>query len=629
MDPENLKIERRVTAVAKRNLVTRQQLLEQSGVNSDLCKNCLLKYQDEQGGMHWPKCSLGYDVQVGLDTKSGVLNNLSEDEKNIYKCSKDPVLWSKLMLDYTPRWYQEELLRCSAQKIVVRAGRRIGKTDSLAVKILYLMYTKPFKGESDSYKVLIICPYERQVNLIFDRLRELISKSPLIKDSILRDIHNPQRIEFTNGSICEGVPAGVRTGAKADQVRGKDADFIALDEADFLDEGSIESIMAIFASHKDCLLWASSTITGNRSFFYDWCTNKKLGFKEFRFPASVSPNWTEETELFYRQTYSEAAYKREFDVEFSEADDGVFLNKYIDKSLFDYGYNQCSRVANNLYVMGVDWNSTGKGTHIVVTEYDIRSHRFKLVFKEVVDGAEFTQTLAISRIIDIDFNWNCDYIYVDAGFGSTQIEDIKRYGLKNPSSNLSTKIKPVDFGSKTNIRDPYTGKMIKRHTKPLVVELAARRVESHQCMFPKSETQTGHLIDQMRSFKVKRYGRDGQPVYTDDNDHTLVAWMLSVFGLIYEFSDLTKFTPVTTVRFLQPASAPKSEGNNEVVDTVKKSRSEKERLKPMPRWVDVAKPGMNSTLSSLDHVNNATAAERRRRIHGGRIEPNRWKRKTF
>lgn len=625
-------IERKVKANAQKNYVERLTSLKESGVDSALCKGCLHFYMATQDGLHWPKCKLGYDVQVHLAEKQGRLKSLSPDEIQIYKFSRDPVRWAQLFLDYTPRWYQEELLQCSAQKVVVRAGRRIGKTDALVVRVLHSMFTKPGKDSNENYKVLVICPYERQVNLIFDRLRELISRSALLKDSILRDISNPQRIEFNNGSIVEGIPAGVRTGAKADQVRGKDADLIALDEADYLDEGSIESIMAIFASHEDCRLWASSTITGNRSFFYQWCTVKRLGFKEFVYPASVNPNWTAETELFYKQTYSEAAYKREFDVIFSEADDGVFQHKYIDKSMADYSYADCFRHPKNLYVMGVDWNSTGRGTHIIINEYDLVTNQFKVVLKEVVDGSEFTQHLAISRIIDLDQKWNCHFIYVDAGYGATQIETIKQYGMRNQLTGLAQKIKSVDFGSKTEIRDPYTGKMIKKATKPLVVELSARRMESYQCILPKAESVAGGLIDQMRGFKVKRYGRDGQPVYTDDADHTLVAWMLSIFGLIYEYSDLTKFSAVTAVRFLS---------NNGAVDTnldergrVKpKTREEKELKTPIPRWIDPKSDSTHRTAGDVIGMDVHKRIEHRRRWEGGSDGPRgqlpKGKRKKF
>lgn len=492
-------------------------------------------------------------------------------------------------------------------------GVFVHNTDALAVRVLHSATTKPTKRTDERYTVLIICPYERQVGLIFDRIREFIARSPALANSVTRDVHNPERIDFSNMSSIIGIPAGVRTGAKADQVRGQDGDLIVLDEADYLDEGSIDSIMAILSSNPDCQLWASSTPTGNRSFFYKWCTEKQLGFREFHFRSKDSPSWSDEVELFYRQTYTEAAYKREFDAEFGDTSEGVFQNKYVDRSIYDYELDGCTRTRNNLYVMGVDWNSTTYGTRIVVTEYDLSSYKFRLVDKAVIDANEFTQRKSIEKIIDMDSFWKCDYIYVDAGYGATQVEDLKSYGIAHPKSKMATKIRPIDFGSKTLIRDPFTKELIKKHTKPLVVEMAARRMESGQCILPRSEDSSNGLIGQIRGYQVLKYGRDGQPIYSTENEHTLVAWMLSIFGLIMEFTDVAKVSNATTVRFVAQEGMPqigsKGERDNDKADR-------KKRLTAPPRWV-VTNNTNDTTLQRLSQVQNVKKAETHRRINSG------------
>lgn len=608
---------------ARERLVNHTAKYNESGCNSALCKTCLLKYRDTESGLLWPQCKMSADVQVERQKRFGLLDKLSPEERMVYQYTRDPVIWAKVMFDYEARWYQMELLRCTSQKKVARCGRRVGKTDALAVKILHASYTKPGRKPNERYTVLVICPYEKQVEVIFRRIREFIGQCPELKNSIKRDVANPHQIEFDNMATIIGVSAGVRTGAKADQIRGQDADFLALDEADYLDEGSIESILAIFASKSDCILWASSTPTGARSYFYKWCKNKSSGFREFHYPSSVSPDWTPETELMFREQYTEAAYNREFMAEFGEEDAGVFQHRYVQRSLYDYDIETYQKDPNNLYSMGVDWNSTGFGTHIVVTEYNTSSHKFRVVAKEIIDVSEFTQMAGIEKILQMDSYWDCEFIYVDAGYGTTQVEFLKKYGLDNPRSRMGKKLKPIEFGGKTQVRDPYSQEIVKKHTKPLIVELCARRLESLQVEFPTSEDGARGLVGQVRVFRVEKYGRDGQPIYSQGEDHTLIAWMLSVFALIMEFTDLAKITPTTRVAFTGSGGG----GDHDALgaDLKKQKKARAQRLAVKPRWLEAG--GSSPSLNRLSEHSNMQRAESnmRRSGRGGTLPPARRK----
>lgn len=610
----NVDVQRSVRESARKRLNEYISRFNKAKPDNPLCRKCMACYKTDHGGYLWPQCKLSTDTQLKLDELEGRMEQLSEEDQMIYKFSKDPVLWARLMFNYKARWYQEDLLRCSSPKKVVRMGRRSGKTDALAVKILHCAWTKPDKNPGERYTVLVICPYERQVSLVFDRIREFIAMNDDLKNSIDRDVSNPQRIEFTNMATIVGIPAGVRTGAKADQVRGQDADFLALDEADYLDQGSIESIMAIYASNPGCILWASSTPTGARNFFYEWCIKKTLGFKEFHYPSSVSPTWTPEIEMMFRQTYTDAAFAREFLAEFGEEDAGVFQHKYIQMSFENYDLDDCKPRPNTLKVMGVDWNSTGSGTHIVITEYDTDTDKFRLVCKEIVDVSEFTQQKGVDRIIRLDQKWNCDFIYVDAGFGSTQVELLHKFGMEHPKSGLAQKVKAIEFGSKTQIRDPYSKQLIKKHTKPLIVELAARRVESLQCVFPEDEDYPRGLIGQMRGFVVEKYGRDGSPIYSQGEDHTLVAWMLSIFGLIMEYTDIQRAIHACRVRFVNRKNVEERK-IDEPGSTMTGERTA--NVFASPRWVENTGPSNDRTLNRLGHAKTSQRQEKRSRLRQG------------
>ena len=117
---------------------------------------------------------------------------------------------------------------------------------------------------------------------------------------------------------------------------------------------------------------------------------------------------------------------------------------------------------------------------------------------------------------------------------------LRKYGLENPNTGLVHKVKGIYFGDMMEIRDPLTKQKVKKHMKPFMVNLAARRLEDGQIILPESEDIKNGLVGQIRDYTVIRTTALGQPIYSDDNDHTIVAWMLSILAATIEFSDINK-----------------------------------------------------------------------------------------
>lgn len=151
------------------------------------------------------------------------------EELALIELLKDEVKWAAAELGWEARWYQAEILHCQHNRIVLRCGRRIGKTDCALVRVLHRAFTKPGRAIDESYVVLILTPFESQIDLIFKRLRELIHKSKLLSASVVGDTRNPQEIRFANGSRISGYTTGSRSGGGAANVRGQRADFLYLD----------------------------------------------------------------------------------------------------------------------------------------------------------------------------------------------------------------------------------------------------------------------------------------------------------------------------------------------------------------------------------------------------------------
>ncbi len=487
-------------------------------------------------------CSL---IKESLDIVPGAEKELNEDEINFVNFLANIKQWTELEFKWTPRWYQDVMLKCTALRKVSRCGRRIGKTEAICIRMLHYAYTH------EDIIVLVVAPYKNQVGLIFDKLDMFLGKSDSFAASIRRNTKNPYRVQLHNGSKILGFTAGTRTGSKSTGIRGQDAHVILIDEADYLSTSDFEVILAIQASRPDVEIWASSTPTGRRDMFWRFCTEPELGFKEFHFASSMSPSWTKQTERLEKAQYSAQGYLHEFEAEFGDEAEGVFLEKFVDAALKDYKMDSLRKNADSLYTIGVDWNTAGNGTCIVVTEWNRNLNggigAFRLVRKKIITQLEFTQVRACEEIIRLNSEWNPAAIYVDQGYGHTQIEMIRKYGLENPKTGLASKIKGIYFGDRMEIRDPVSKQIVKKHMKPFMVNLAARRLEDGQIMLPESEDIKNGLVGQMRDYTVIRKTALGQPIYSDENEHSLIAFMLSILAATAEYSDMTKQNRIVNI----------------------------------------------------------------------------------
>ena len=168
------------------------------------------------------------------DALQSKLNKLSQAEQAMLRLISDPVLWVEATLRNPEpgkgdqpiklRPYQANILRHPSKRRVCRMGRRTGKTSSMVMHIIWYAYT-----HRDS-KQIIATPYQSQIDLIFDMIRQYIKSAPGLSSSIVRDIKNPSKIELSNGAIIRGFTAGTKNGDSGASLRGQAADWIYLDE---------------------------------------------------------------------------------------------------------------------------------------------------------------------------------------------------------------------------------------------------------------------------------------------------------------------------------------------------------------------------------------------------------------
>ena len=437
------------------------------------------------------------------------------------------------------RPYQAEMLQCSSKYKVYRIGRQAGKTEVMCIAILHAIFTHK------NFRCVVVCPYDAQVELIFERLRIMIDGNANLSNSVKRKVKKPTHtIELHNGSVVIGFTAGTKSKQEAGASRGQPANMLVFDEADYLSAGDLDAALMTIANFPEATVWMSSTPTGKRDRFYETCRSPL--YREFHFSSHVNPNWDEAKDAFAKNQLTVDGYKHEVLAAFGEQEEGVYQSHYIEAAQGEYKYGDYKPNPNWVYMMGVDWNDVKIGTTICVIGYDPLSNMLRVVEKVVMNRSERTQLSACQRIAELNRLWAPCSIYVDRGFGTTQVEILHKFGwdaLKtdgphSPNARLREIVKPYDFGGNVEIRDLFTKQPIQKKAKPFLVENSVRRFEQGMFQYSKfDEVLTKSLL----GYIVKRVSATGIPIYEEQDlqagDHWLDAVNLALVAFTLEKTD--------------------------------------------------------------------------------------------
>ena len=513
--------------------------------------------------------SLLVDEPFEIDEDLLDLGVSAEQQRQIH-VAKDPCVWARQFLSAETRVYQTLILRDPSLRKVLRAGRRLGKTFSMAVYLLHYSYT-----HKDG-RCLVIAPMKSHVELIYQEILRLASKNEIVMNSITRKVTSPQfMIQFSNGSTIRFFTSGMRSGGKSDVARGQEAHVIVLDEMDYMHADDLDALYAMLQKtaedQPDKVLIGASTPTGRRERFWEWCRSSR--FKEFWFPSYCNPYFSKDQEDEFREQYSEIGYRHEIEADWGEDAEGVYPRKYVDKAFIEPSWNYDPEMtsARSFHTIGVDWDKYGAGTNIVVLEVcsdtyeDPRfRNKVKLAYREEIERSEYTLTKAVSRIVELNDIFMPKHIYVDRGYGEVQVELLHKYGVENPISGLKTKVKGVSFSETIDIRDPYTKQLVKKEIKPYMVDNLRQYLEKESIVFPGKDDE---MFMQLISYVVVRTTQTGRPVFEAGGsavDHAHDALILALLSITQNYSDLHKARFATnTESFSNTFFMPKPSGSEE------------------------------------------------------------------
>ena len=490
------------------------------------------------------------------------------DQVKLAKIMKDPVAWAQAFLrtfnpqtgriePWKARWYQVEMLQDQSKKRVYRCGRRTGKTETMVVESLFHVCTKK------NFRVLIITPYENQVPLAFMRLNELIKESPVVSSMVLSNTKNPYMIKMNNESAILGFTTGASSGGGAASIRGQRADLIVMDEVDYMGEADFDSVMIIAGERPEIRTVMSSTPTGKRSKFYQACTDPKMGFIEHFHPSTHNPNWNDEMEAEFRATLSEQGYVHEVEAEFGVQNTGVFDKDRVDeaKEFYNYAYAPLDYYQeaaikrgdieppemllydrrhpapySRFRTIGVDWDKYEETSSIIVLEFNERLKRFMILKAYSVPRSEYSYDMAVKTIIELNEIYKPAMIYCDRGAGEYQIEALCIHGKNHPETRLHEKVKGFQFSQKLDIQNPVTGEITKEPLKPFMITQLQIAFERNQLIISKYDEK---LYKQLIDYEVVKRAQNGNPIFTDVNEHFIDALGLAYLAMTLTFKELT------------------------------------------------------------------------------------------
>jgi intein/homing endonuclease len=426
-----------------------------------------------------------------------------------------------------------------------------GKTDSVCVEICYYLFTEP------GIKILVAGPQKSHTEEIITRVRDFIKSNLALQRMVTRDVSAPwYEIKVSHGkhgtSRLRGFAAGTKGKDAAVGIKGQDADRIYLEEMDYIEETSIrKTILPILHTTPNTSLIGFSTPSGFQTPYYRLCEENPM-YKEFHYTYKVIPHWKEiEAE---RASFTEDDWTHEYLAEWGSSETGVYKPEYIDRALEVYEYNTMPRSFTWRYCIGTDWNEK-HGTEIVVLGYNKTSGRFKIVDAVLVPKSDFTQLSGIQKLLDMNRQWKPDFIYIDAGNGSTNYEllmktasEQRRPDGDRDTAKLVNTLKKYDAGSSIPIKDPITNEDRKVPAKPFMVNASVRLFEQNQINISAADQI---LEKQLRNYIIDRYTPTKTPVYSLENpsvgDHRLDALNLAIVAFHLEFNDLHTVNVITDV----------------------------------------------------------------------------------
>ncbi|MHC1602262.1 MAG: phage terminase large subunit family protein [Methermicoccaceae archaeon] len=213
-----------------------------------------------------------------------------------------------LMADITPYPYQRAILEDSSRRLVVKAGRQVGKSTAVALKALH---TSLFPSKT----VLIVSPSQRQSTEILRKVRGFASHAGIPTE---RD--TATELELPNRSRIVSLPASEHT------IRGYCAHMLIVDEAAFVPDELLDAIRPMLAATNGTLVLLSTPFGKGSYFERAW---HDPSFSHHDIPATQCPHISESFLASEKEHMPSNTYQQEYLAQFVDAQASVFPHSLV------------------------------------------------------------------------------------------------------------------------------------------------------------------------------------------------------------------------------------------------------------------------------------------------------------
>ena len=466
----------------------------------------------------------------------------SLDEKRLYKILTDPVRWGEMFLhnrDGSVRKYwdhQKKDLRCKSDNIIHQDGRDVGKSVCIVTDVLHYAFTT--RGGSG----LVAAPHQGHLDTLIDEFEVQLGENPELMSAIavnrsgnLAITRKPYfKAQFVSGTVIHFRPGGDYGKAFRSLHVGR----VWVDEAAWLPEQAWRAVRQCLNAGGRFRIYSNPN--GLRDSTYYRLTKEQKRWKQFHWPSSLNPNWSDERESELADFYGgrdTPGFQHEVLGEHGRPSYGAFNHEQFKlcQKIYD-GYrvvlvrgeelsdcNSEEEVRDRLdllmglapidgrFWVGADTGYTNDPSEITVwkeEDNDIMRLVFRLHTEQVAYPA-LAEAIAI-----VDRYYDPHGIGIDnGGNGMSVVQDLKNLD-KFRGQGFDSKLRGFDFGGATVIGYDDGSKPIRKRTKEYMTALINRGLSKRRVILPTSD------LNIESEFTTHTYSlRNGRVVYSKGNDH--------------------------------------------------------------------------------------------------------------
>jgi len=347
------------------------------------------------------------------------------------KLRQDPVVFAEVVLGFHAFPYQAELLRCQSKRIVACWARQTGKTTAIAVKVIHHAFTNA------NTTTLIVSRGLRQSMIMFGVIEHFVLAHSVLRRSVVKSTRTS--IQLRNGSQIIALPCGP-DGAS---LRGYTADLAILDEAAFMPEDVIASVIFPMLATTNGAAVMLSTPWGRDHIFYRSFKNPNYWSQHVR--GEECPRISKEFLDEQRRDIGDLRYRMEYEAEFVEDENSFFKQDLIRECVEDYDLiddeqiKAEGKIAGN-YFLGADFGKRVDYSVVALLKGE-ENERLRMVFlKQFALGTPYTEVVAFIQRLNQKFDVMKGFVDQSA-VGESLVEEIKEFGPQIQGLAFTAKIK--------------------------------------------------------------------------------------------------------------------------------------------------------------------------------------------